>query len=65
MGGTTMEISGVAQVAVPVADLARAHAFYRDVLGLTSLFEAPGMAFLSSAKRSSSSRRSSAAKYST
>jgi len=31
---------------VPVADLARAHAFYRDVLGLTSLFEAPGMAFL-------------------
>ena len=44
MGG--MGISGVAQVAVPVEDLGRAHAFYRDVLGLASLFEASGMAFL-------------------
>ena len=41
-----LRISGVAQVAVPVEDLGRAHAFYRDVLGLTSLFEVPGMAFL-------------------
>ena len=46
MGGSELQIDGVAQVAVPVEDLARAHAFYRDVLGLTSLFEVPGMAFL-------------------
>ena len=39
-------ITGVAQAAIMVDDLGRAHAFYRDVLGLTSLFEVPGMAFL-------------------
>ena len=46
MEGTGLGIAGVAQVAIPVADLGRAHAFYRDVLGLTSLFEVSGMAFL-------------------
>ena len=46
MEATGLGIAGVAQVAIPVADLGRAHAFYRDVLGLTSLFEVSGMAFL-------------------
>jgi methylmalonyl-CoA/ethylmalonyl-CoA epimerase len=46
MDGTGLQVGGLAQVAVPVEDLARAHAFYRDVLGLTSLFEVSGMAFL-------------------
>ncbi len=36
----------VGQVAVPVRDLPRAVAFYRDVLGLRFLFDAPpGLAF--------------------
>jgi methylmalonyl-CoA/ethylmalonyl-CoA epimerase len=39
-------IAGLGQVAVAVADLGRAVAFYRDVLGLPLLFEAPpGLAF--------------------
>ena len=39
-------ISRVGQIAVPVRDLARAVAFYRDVLGLRFLFQAPpGLAF--------------------
>lgn len=33
--------SHIVQVAVPVRDLDRARAFYRDVLGLTHLFDAP------------------------
>lgn len=33
--------SHIAQVAVPVQDLDRARAFYRDVLGLEHLFDAP------------------------
>ncbi|MBI5837708.1 MAG: VOC family protein [Candidatus Eisenbacteria bacterium] len=33
------------QIAVTVNDMARAVAFYRDVLGLPFLFEVPGMAF--------------------
>jgi methylmalonyl-CoA/ethylmalonyl-CoA epimerase len=38
---------GVGQLAIPVADLERALAFYRDVLGLRLLFRAPpGLAFL-------------------
>ena len=38
--------SHLAQVAVPVLDLDRARAFYRDTLGLTHLFDAPpGLAF--------------------
>lgn len=38
---------GVGQLAIPVADLQRSLTFYRDVLGLRFLFEAPpGLAFL-------------------
>jgi methylmalonyl-CoA/ethylmalonyl-CoA epimerase len=38
---------GIGQLAIPVADLQRAVTFYRDVLGLRFLFEAPpGLAFL-------------------
>jgi methylmalonyl-CoA/ethylmalonyl-CoA epimerase len=38
-------ITGLGQVAVPVQDLSRAVAFYRDVVSLPQLFEVPGMAF--------------------
>jgi methylmalonyl-CoA/ethylmalonyl-CoA epimerase len=38
---------GVGQLAIPVADLNRAILFYRDLLGLRLLFQAPpGLAFL-------------------
>jgi catechol 2,3-dioxygenase-like lactoylglutathione lyase family enzyme len=37
----------IGQLAIPVADLERAVAFYQDVLGLRFLFQAPpGLAFL-------------------
>jgi methylmalonyl-CoA/ethylmalonyl-CoA epimerase len=35
----------IAQIALPVQDLARAVACYRDRLGLPLLFEVPGLAF--------------------
>src|SRR3954453_8021277 len=39
-------IGRIGQIAVPVRDLDRAVAFYRDVLGLRLLFQAPpGLAF--------------------
>ena len=38
-------ISGILQIAVSVQDIDRATAFYRDVLGLRLLFNAPNMAF--------------------
>ena len=39
-------LSRIGQIAMTVADLPRAVAFYRDVLGMTFLFEAPpAMAF--------------------
>jgi catechol 2,3-dioxygenase-like lactoylglutathione lyase family enzyme len=38
-------LSHIAQIAVTVKDLARATAFYRDTLGMTLLFEVPGLAF--------------------
>lgn len=39
-------IDGLGQIAIPVRDVARATAFYRDVLGLRFLFAAePSMAF--------------------
>ena len=42
-----LNVTGLAQVAFSVTDLDRAVAFYRDVLGLTFLFNAPPkMAFL-------------------
>lgn len=37
--------SSIGQVSVVVRDLERAVGFYRDALGLTFLFEAPGLAF--------------------
>jgi len=39
-------IRGIGQIAVNAHDLARATAFYRDVLGLRHLFTAGSMAFL-------------------
>jgi predicted enzyme related to lactoylglutathione lyase len=46
---TTMEpqlgIQRIGQVSVPVRDLPRATAFYRDVLALRLWLEVPGMAF--------------------
>ncbi len=44
-GTTDFSISEIGQIAVIVHDLERAVLFYRDVLGLQFLFEAPGMAF--------------------
>lgn len=38
-------ITEIGQIAINVHDLERGVAFYRDVLGLELLFEAPGMAF--------------------
>jgi len=35
----------IGQISVRVRDVERAVAFYRDALGLTYLFQAPGMAF--------------------
>jgi methylmalonyl-CoA/ethylmalonyl-CoA epimerase len=40
------EIEGIGQIAIAISDIGRAVAFYRDVLGLKLLFEAPpGLAF--------------------
>src|SRR4051794_6963056 len=39
------QIQSIGQIAVTVADLDRAVAFYQDVLGLTLLFRFPGLAF--------------------
>ena len=45
-GSTTeFRLSRINQIYVPVQDLARATRFYRDTLGMTFLFEVPGMAF--------------------
>ena len=38
-------LSTIGQVLVPVSDVGRATAFYRDTLGMRFLFEYPGMAF--------------------
>jgi predicted enzyme related to lactoylglutathione lyase len=38
-------LGSIGQIAVRAQDLARATRFYRDVLGLQFLFEAPGLAF--------------------
>ncbi len=40
-----IQISQIGQVAIPVRDLERAVAFYRDVLGLSFLFQVPNLAF--------------------
>jgi methylmalonyl-CoA/ethylmalonyl-CoA epimerase len=38
-------ISSIGQISVRITDIDRAVAFYRDQLGLTFLFQFPGMAF--------------------
>lgn len=43
---TGFELSQIGQIAVPVSDIDRAVAFYRDVLGMRFLFQAPpGLGF--------------------
>ncbi len=42
---TTFGLTDIGQVAVTITDVPRAVAFYRDVLGIPFLFQAPGMAF--------------------
>src|SRR5215469_18744676 len=39
------QLAGILQISIPVADVVRATAFYRDVLELNFLFAAPNMAF--------------------
>lgn len=41
-----VKLGPIGQISIVVKDVARALAFYRDVLGLAFLFQAPGMAFL-------------------
>lgn len=45
MGETAFGLNRIGQVAVNARDLGRAVAFYRDVLGMTFLFQVPNMAF--------------------
>ena len=42
---TDLREASLGQILVPVRDVTRATAFYRDVLGLRFLFDAPGLAF--------------------
>lgn len=45
-GGPAVVLDRIGQIAIPVADVERATAFYRDVLGMRFLFSAPpGLAF--------------------
>ena len=43
---TELTITQIGQIAIPVQELDRAVAFYRDVLGLPFLFQVPNLAFL-------------------
>ena len=43
--GERTAVTGLGQVSVPVRDVARATAFYRDAVGLPLLFEVSGMSF--------------------
>src|SRR5947209_16645504 len=45
VGDDAFGLSTIGQIRVPVSDVARAEAFYRDVLGMRFLFAYPGMAF--------------------
>jgi len=45
MAAPDTDITEIAQIAVNVQDLERAKAFYRDVLGLPLVLEAPGLVF--------------------
>ena len=45
-GDTSFGLSQIGQIAVPVSDIERAVAFYRDTLGMRFLFQAPpGLGF--------------------
>ena len=47
MNSSEFGLNQIGQIAIPVSDLDRAMAFYRDVLGMRLLFQAPpGLAFL-------------------
>jgi methylmalonyl-CoA/ethylmalonyl-CoA epimerase len=41
----TLQVGPIGQIAIPVTNLERAVAFYRDSLGLTFLFQVPNLAF--------------------
>ncbi len=43
--GEAMHLSSIGQIAINVKDVARATAFYRDILGLKFLFAPPNLAF--------------------
>ena len=43
--GEAMHLRSIGQIAINVKDVARATAFYRDVLGLKFLFAPPNLAF--------------------
>ncbi len=45
MSTTPAGPSRIGQISIPVKEVERAVGFYRDALGLTLLFEVPGMAF--------------------
>ena len=45
MASQDAELTEIAQIAVNVHDLERATGFYRDVLGLPLVLQAPGLAF--------------------
>jgi len=45
MAGDAVHLDTIGQIAVNVKDVARATAFYRDVLGMTFLFAPPNLAF--------------------
>lgn len=45
MKESDVALGQIGQIAIAVKDVARAAAFYRDVLGLRHLFSFPGMAF--------------------
>ncbi|MGD8698593.1 MAG: VOC family protein, partial [Gemmatimonadales bacterium] len=43
--GPNLALSAIGQIAITVADLETATEYYRDVLGMSLLFQAPGMSF--------------------
>lgn len=45
MSTAPVTLESIGQISIIVKDVDRAKAFYRDTLGLTFLFEFPGMAF--------------------
>lgn len=43
--GSEVHLDSIGQIAITVSDLAKSKQFYRDVLGMTFLFDAGAMAF--------------------